>query len=87
MTEDIVFIRILQAAAKLAGASLRDPDAANLFTNPLFDDGTPEGKRIPMGVTKIEDSILWHPEGSGARDNAQRALGHYIRRELEKPPG
>ncbi len=85
MTEDAVFIQIIQAAAQIAETTLRDPDAANIFENPLFDDGTKEGKRISVGIAKIEDNILRHPEGSTEREKAIRALGHFIRQVLDQP--
>ena len=86
MPEDMVYIRILQSAAAQAGTTLRDPDAADLFSTPLFDDGTLPGRRIQVDRRQIDDTILFHPEGSGKRELGQRALGHYIRRELDKSP-
>jgi hypothetical protein len=76
--EESAYLGILRRAARIAGAPLRDPDAANLFARPLFDDGTPGGRRIPVGKERMDEEILSRPEGSAARESAVRALGHHI---------
>ena len=81
---ETIYVEILQRAAEIGGTTLRDPDDANLCHVPLFDDGTPEGKRIPIGIKRIDDQILWFKEGSSEREKAIFALGHFIERELKK---
>ncbi len=82
MAEDRVYVDILERAARIAGIALRDPDAAHLFALPLFDDGTPGGRRIPVGRARIDDEILCYPEGSATRESSVRALGHYLKETL-----
>ena len=82
--EESIYTALLRRAAHIAGTTLRDPDASNLFAFPIFDDGTAGGRRIPVGRARMDDEILCRPEGSATRESSVRALAHFLKEELRR---